>query len=306
MKPFHEPAASTVAFLGIGLMGMPMTLNLVAAGYQLRVWNRTRHKAEVLRSDSVQVADSVEEALQGADCVITMLESGPVVDAILYRQRTFEASAPGTLFIDMSSIPPPLARDHQQQLHACGRRYLDAPVSGGTVGAAQASLSIMAGGDPDDFEAARPLFEVLGTPHLIGPCGSGQLAKLANQAIVGITIGAVSEALLLAAAGGADPAAVRRALGDGFAGSRILDIHGLRMIQRDFVPGATSRVQLKDLRAILETARSQGLSLPLTERVYQDYQALVRSGKEELDHSALLLQLESLNQPFTLGDGETR
>ena len=171
----------------------------------------------------------------------------------------------------------------------------------------QATLSIMAGGDKEVFEKADYLFNVLGkSATYIGPAGSGQLAKCANQAIVGITIGAVSEALLLAAEGGADPAAVREALLGGFANSRILELHGQRMIDRDFMPGATSRVQLKDLRTILDTAHAQDLTLPLTQRVYDEYLNMVSKGMENCDHSGLLLQLESLNQPARLGERDTQ
>ncbi len=294
------PATTQVAFLGIGLMGKPMVQRLLDAGYHLRLWNRTPAKAQALAGATAIACASIEEAVSDAQVVITMLENGSVVDENLYQSRAYTQAPAGTLFIDMSSIPPDLAREHGILAQAAGCAYLDAPVSGGTAGAAQGTLSIMAGGDAADFERARPLFECLGTPLRIGPVGSGQLAKLANQAIVGITIGAVSEALLLAAAGGADPAAVRQALGGGFAGSRILELHGQRMLTRDFEPGATARVQLKDLQTILDTARSEGLCLPLTQRVYEEYRGLVNDGHQELDHSALLLQLEKLNSPQKL------
>jgi 2-hydroxy-3-oxopropionate reductase len=297
-----KPDNTTVAFIGVGLMGMPMALNLLAAGYKLQVWNRTRSKAEALESDNLDVADTVCEALDGARCVITMLENGPVVDHVVYDSKAYLTSPDDTLFIDMSSTPPETARNHSKILKESGRRHLDAPVSGGTVGASQACLSIMAGGQYDDFLTALPLLSTLGEATYIGGSGCGQLAKLANQAIVGITIGAVSEALLLAAAGGADPVAVRKALSKGFAGSRILELHGQRMIDRDFMPGATCRVQLKDLQTIIDTARHQHLNLPLTQRVFDEYLALIEAGHEQCDHSALLLQLESRNAPVRLGD----
>ena len=296
----------TVAFLGIGLMGLPMATNLLNAGYQLTAWNRTRSKAETLEAWGAKVADTPREAVLNADVVITMLENGPVVEDVLFGQNAAEHCNTGTLIIDMSSIPPEMAKDHAKRLGALGLKYLDAPVSGGTVGAEQATLSIMAGGDKATFESAEYLFGVLGrSATYIGPSGSGQLAKCANQAIVGITIGAVSEALLLAAEGGADPAAVREALLGGFASSRILELHGQRMIDRNFMPGATSRVQLKDLRTILDTAHAQNLTLPLSQRVYDEYLNMTAKGMENCDHSGLLLQLESLNQPARLGDGET-
>jgi 2-hydroxy-3-oxopropionate reductase len=195
----------------------------------------------------------------------------------------------------MSSVQPSLARRHAELARDRGAGYVDAPVSGGTVGAEQATLSIMAGGSEADIERVRPVFEALGKCTPIGPVGAGQLAKLANQAIVGITIGAVSEALLLAAKGGADPAAVREALMGGFAGSRILELHGQRMIDRDFAPGAPARIQLKDMRMILDEARSEGLTLPLAQQVHNEYQNLIANGHSDVDHSGLLLELEHLN-----------
>ncbi|MCW8884884.1 MAG: NAD(P)-dependent oxidoreductase [Motiliproteus sp.] len=287
---------TTVAFLGIGLMGLPMTNNLLLAGYQLQVWNRTRKKAEALaQDDQLKITDSVEEALEGADVIISMLENGAVVEHVLFHRQSYLASQEGTLFIDMSSISPETAIRHHDILTESGRYYLDAPVSGGTVGAAQATLSIMAGGDKNQFERAKPLFKKLGQPIHIGPVSTGQLTKLANQAIVGITIGAVSEALMLASKGGANLKAVRKALLGGFANSRILDLHGKRIIERDFLPGATSRVQLKDLTTVLSTSDQQNLNLPLTQLVCDQYQSLVDAGDEMLDHSALYLQLERLN-----------
>lgn len=286
-----------IAFLGIGLMGGPMARNLLKAGFTLQLWNRTHHRAENLIADGGLVFDTPDEAVQGADIIITMLETGQIVDQLLYQSRLIERLQTGTLLIDMSSIPPSLAKEHARQCQTHQLGYLDAPVSGGTAGAEAATLSIMAGGEEIDFDRAAEVFRVLGSQSThIGPAGSGQLAKCANQAIVGITIGAVAEALLLAARGGANPAAVREALLGGFASSRILDLHGQRMLDRHFKPGATSRVQLKDLRTILDTAREEDLSLPLTEQAYNEYLELVSKGFEDVDHSGLLLQLEAKNR----------
>lgn len=284
-----------VAFLGIGLMGLPMSLNLLKQNVELTVWNRTRSKAEELTGSGAAVAETPSAAVADADIVITMLENGPIVEDVLFKQSGTESFKAGATVIDMSSIPPEMAREHATKLSEHGIAYLDAPVSGGTVGAEQATLSIMAGGDQAVFDQCKPLLEYLGKATYIGPVGAGQLAKCANQAIVGITIGAVSEALLLAAEGGANPEAVREALMGGFAGSRILELHGQRMIDRTFNPGATSRVQLKDLRTILDTARDQNMTLPLAQRTYDQYLELVNKGFEEVDHSGLLLQLESMN-----------
>ncbi|AZZ90095.1 NAD(P)-dependent oxidoreductase [Hahella sp. KA22] len=284
-----------IAFLGVGLMGAPMVENLLGAGYSLTLWNRTRSKAEAF-AERAHIADGPAQAVKKADVVILMLENGPVVDDILMRQGVADAVPPGALVIDMGSIPPSLARKHASYLRARDVAHLDAPVSGGTVGAAQATLSIMVGGERSQYDRAQPVFGALGKTTYIGPHGAGQLAKLANQAIVGITIGAVAEALMLAAKGGADPVAVREALLGGFASSRILDLHGRRMLERNFQPGATARVQHKDLTMILDEAKAEGLTLPLTEQVFEEYQALMEAGHENVDHSGLLLHIEALNQ----------
>jgi len=294
-----------IAFLGIGLMGHPMAVNLLNSGFKLTLWNRTRSKAESLVCQGAEVAETPAQAIADADITITMLENGPIVDQILFNKEFPATFKRGSTVIDMSSVPPKLAKQHAARFKHIGVNYLDAPVSGGTVGAQQATLSIMAGGDKTVFERCLPIFTTLGKATYIGPAGSGQLAKCANQAIVGITIGAVAEALLLAAEGGADPAAVREALLGGFASSRILELHGQRMIDREFNPGATSRVQLKDLRTILDTAQSEDLTLPLVQQTYDQYQQLVSKGYEEVDHSGLLLQLEMLNGNRTLNDRPT-
>lgn len=283
-----------IAFLGIGLMGGPMTRNLLDAGFSMTLWNRTASKCEPFK-DQATIAESPEQAVRDADVVITMLENGDVVEQVLVEQGGITALKSGALLIDMSSIQPSVARRHAGLAAEQGAGYVDAPVSGGTVGATEARLSIMAGGLEQDVDRARPVFEVLGKCTRIGPVGSGQLAKLANQAIVGITIGAVSEALLLAAQGGADPAAVREALMGGFAGSRILELHGQRMIDRAFAPGAPARIQLKDMRMILDEARAEGLTLPLSQQVHNEYLSLIANGHSDVDHSGLLLELEHLN-----------
>jgi len=293
-----------IAFLGTGLMGAPMAKRLMAAGHSLALWNRTRAKAEALCRPGSRVVASPADAAKGADLLITMLETGPVVEAVLFGPDGAAAAlAPGALVIDMSSSPPPLARDHAARLAARGIAYLDAPVSGGVVGAEAGSLAIMAGGEPEAFARAQPIFAALGRATRVGPAGSGQLAKCCNQAIVAITIGAVAEALLLAAASGADPAAVREALRGGFADSRILELHGKRMIERDFRPGGRARVQLKDQDTILAAAKSAGLRLPVSECVTGLYRELVTGGGAELDQNALLLQLEHINAPARLGTG---
>lgn len=283
-----------IAFLGIGLMGAPMTRNLLSAGFPMTLWNRTVGKCAPFAGEAA-IAESPADAVREADVVIVMLENSDVVHQVLVTQGGLDALKPGALVVDMSSIQPSVARHHAGLAAEKGAGYVDAPVSGGTVGAAEARLSIMAGGSEEDVARATVVFEVLGKCTRIGPVGAGQLAKLANQAIVGITIGAVSEALLLAARGGADPAAVREALLGGFASSRILELHGQRMIDRDFAPGAPARIQLKDMRMILDEARAEGLTLPLAQQTHNEYLSLVANGHSDVDHSGLLLELEHLN-----------
>ncbi|KZX73808.1 2-hydroxy-3-oxopropionate reductase, partial [Oleiphilus sp. HI0009] len=234
-----------IAFIGVGLMGAPMVTNLIRAGFSLHLWNRTQSKLDPFQKNA-NTYTAISEAVAHADIIITMLETGDIVEQTLMQGDVLQAIKSGSMVVDMSSIPPEQARAHAQLLKNYGISYLDAPVSGGTVGAEQATLSIMAGGNKNDFDKALPIFNAMGSATHIGPHGTGQVAKLANQAIVGITIGAVSEALLLAAEGGADPVAVRKALGGGFAASRILELHGQRMIDGNYEPGARSRVQLKD------------------------------------------------------------
>ncbi len=283
-----------ISFLGIGLMGAPMVARLLDAGFSLTLWNRTPDKTQPF-AGRARIAATPAQAVAEADVVITMLENGAVVDQVLYQGDAIAGLRPGALVIDMSSVEPATARRHGEQVAKLGGGYLDAPVSGGTRGAQAGTLSIMVGGADPVFDQATSVFQPMGTVTHIGPVGSGQLAKLANQAIVGITIGAVSEALLLAARGGARPEKVREALLGGFAGSKILEQHGERMLSRDFEPGAPARIQLKDLRMILDEARAEGLTLPLSQRVFEEYQALLASGHGDVDHSGLLLELERLN-----------
>ena len=289
----HPPSA--LAFLGTGLMGKPMAANLLKAGFKLQVWNRTRAKAEALAPMGAVVCDNAAEAAKGASAILCMLENGAVVTEVLLGQQVLASCQDGALIIDMSSIAPAIAQDHAQAAIAKGLRYIDAPVSGGTVGAEKGTLAIMAGGLEADISAASAIFAAMGKVTHVGPHGRGQLCKLVNQAIVGITIGAVSEGLLLAKAGGADPAKVREAIMGGFCQSRILELHGERIIKGNFEPGGTVKNQVKDLRSVLDVAEHLGLTLPLTERVYGLFVDLAESGGAGYDHSALYLHLEAMN-----------
>jgi 2-hydroxy-3-oxopropionate reductase len=289
------PLPTRIAVLGIGMMGFPMARRLCEAGCTVSVWNRSRAKAERLQPFGATVADSPADAVAQADVVITLLEHGGVVEDVLFQQGTTAGLRPGTLVVDMSSIQPHQARDHASRLAAQGVQHLDAPVSGGTVGAEQGTLAIMAGGEAADFERVLPVFELLGKAVHVGPHGAGQLAKLANQMIVGITIGAVAEALLLCEKGGADMAKVRQAISGGFADSRILQVHGQRMVERDFSKRAAMTVQLKDMRNALATADKIGFEAPITGLFEQLFAQGVDHGLADMDHSALFVELARRN-----------
>lgn len=288
----------TIAFLGTGLMGAPMARNLLAAGFPLRAWNRTRVKAEALGEAGAVVCASPAEAIRDAQIVISMLADGAATAALLADPETRAALRPGQLWIEMASVKPAEARAQAAELAGLGVAHLDAPVSGGTRGASEGTLAIMAGGEEADFERARPVLAAMGRPVRVGPSGAGQLAKLANQAIVGITIGAVAEAMLLLERGGADPAAVREALRGGFADSTILQQHGARMTERDFTPGGLSRLQLKDLDNVLAEAAAIGVRLPLVQEIRDRFARFVNEmGGAEKDHSGLFLELLERQSP---------
>lgn len=287
-----------IAFLGIGLMGDPMVRRLLAAGYPVTVWNRTFSKAQALAGAGAQASAQLDEAVRGADIVISMLEAGPIVGSVM--QDALPALAPRALWIDMSSTRQSEAQEFHALLTAQGQRFVDAPVSGGVGGAAAGTLAIMAGGSAEDFAEAEAVLSAMGRPTLVGPAGSGQVAKLCNQLIVGATINIVAEAMLLAQAAGADPAAMRAAIRGGFAESKILDVHGQRMLERNFVAGGQVKTQLKDQRNILAAAEAAGITLPVTQLVTERYQSLVET-VPQADHSAALLGLEALNPGQRVG-----
>ncbi|MFT4793535.1 MAG: 2-hydroxy-3-oxopropionate reductase [Paracoccaceae bacterium] len=287
----------TVAFLGTGLMGAPMARNILKAGFAVTVWNRSRAKAEALEADGAQVADTAAAAVAGADFVITMLSDGGAVADLLFTQGVAAAMKPGAAVIDMSSIKPAEATDHAAKLAAMGLGHIDAPVSGGTRGAAGATLAIMAGGDAALIARAHAVLSAMGRPVRVGPVGAGQLSKLVNQTIVAVTIGVVAEAMLLAREGGADPAAIRDALKGGFADSVILQQHGERMTTGNFTPGGPSRLQVKDLDNALDVSRAANLTLPLTEQVRDRFARFVDDlDGGNKDHSGLWLELLDINK----------
>jgi 3-hydroxyisobutyrate dehydrogenase-like beta-hydroxyacid dehydrogenase len=284
-----------IAFLGIGLMGFPMARRLCEAGHTVHAWNRSPGKAERLIPFGATVHGEAADAAREAEIVITMLENGAAVQEVLFKAGVEHAMKPGTVVVDMSSIKPSEARAHAEKLGGMGITHLDAPVSGGTVGAEAGTLAIMAGGKASTFERVRALFAALGRATHVGPSGAGQLAKLANQMIVGITIGAVAEALLLCEKGGADMAKVKEAISGGFADSRILQVHGQRMVERDFAPRGRMTVQLKDMRNALETAAGVGFEAPITGLLEQLYADGIEHGLSDLDHAGLFVELARRN-----------
>ena len=281
-----------IALLGTGLMGAPMARNLCQAGWDTTVWNRTATKAEPLAAFGAKISLTSADAVAGVDIVISMLSDGPTGDLVQKNPKLRAALSPGTVWVEMGSIKPEEARVAADDLGSLGILYVDAPVSGGTKGAEEASLAIMAGGAVEDFAIVTSVMCAIGRPVHVGPVGAGQLAKLANQAIVAITIAAVAEAMLMLQKGGADPAAVRAALKGGFADSTILQQHGARMTEGNFIPGGLSELQLKDLENALVEAESFGIKLPTLVNTRDRFLRLVSElGGAKLDHSALYLEL---------------
>ena len=284
-----------VGFIGLGIMGRPMARHLLDAGFPLVVHSRSPEPVDELVAAGAASAGSPADTAGVSDVVITMLPDTPDVEHVLLGDDGVASTvAAGALVIDMSTIDPGPTRRMAAALAAQGVEMLDAPVSGGQKGAIEASLSIMVGGSPDAFARAMPLFEALGSNVVhIGPTGAGQIAKACNQLVVAATIEAVAEALVLAARAGADPAKVRAALLGGFAGSKILDVHGQRMLDRAFEPGFRARLHRKDARIVLDAAREAGSPIPAFEVVAAQLDRLVDdAGRGELDHAALFTLLD--------------
>lgn len=286
-----------IALLGTGIMGGHMARRLAEAGFAVTVWNRTVSKTADLMSLGVRIAPHPSSASEGADVVLVMLSNGPVVEQVLFSEdgtgrKPAEVMAAGSVLLVMSSIPVAFCRSQAARLAEKGVHYVDAPVSGGEPGARDGTLAILAGGDAKVVESLADVFAILGRATRLGPVGSGQMTKLANQIIVGGTMVAVAEALHFAKRGGADPAAVRNALMGGFAESKILNLHGKRMVERDFVPGGPAEYQLKDMRTAQAQADEFGMSLTLLNRLIAIYSDLIENEGTGLDASAVLLEVE--------------
>jgi 2-hydroxy-3-oxopropionate reductase len=283
-----------IGFIGLGIMGKPMAHNLIKAGHSLVVHNRSQDAVAELAGRGAIEARSPKEVAEQCRVLITMLPDSPDVEQVVFGQEgVCEGVSPGMLFVDMSTIAPATSRDIHETMRAKGAEALDAPVSGGEVGAVEGTLSIMVGGGEDAFQRAMPIFEILGKNivHMGGP-GAGQVTKACNQIVVALTIQAVSEALILAKKSGVDPARVREALLGGFAQSRILELHGKRIIEQAFQPGFKIRLHRKDLAIALQTGREATLPLMATSQVAELMNALIARGHGNLDHSALALLLD--------------
>ena len=285
-----------IGFIGIGLMGFPMAKNLLKAGYNLKAFNRSQKKAEALKEFGAEIVTSIDDAVNNSDVVITMLTDDTAINEVMDSSNFLENLKSSATVIDMSSVKPTTATKYGNNLKSKNIKYLDAPVSGGTIGAEEASLAIMVGGEQDVFNEALDVLKAMGNPTLVGPVGSGQVSKLANQIIVGLTIGAVAEAITLCEKAGANPNKMIKALSGGWADSKILQTHGKRMIDKDFTPKGRTSVHLKDMNNILECANSHNTHLPISNLVKEMYKSLVENGHGETDHSSLYKEIERINK----------
>ena len=276
-------------------MGLPMSKNIAKAGYNLKVFNRSKKKAEPLKEFGANISNTLKDLVDDSDIVITMLTEDTAVDEVMNNSDFLENLKPGVIVIDMSSVKPTTATKYGNNFKSKNINYLDAPVSGGTIGAEEASLAIMVGGDQNIFDDAFDILKTMGNPTLVGPIGSGQVSKLANQIIVGLTIGAVAEAVTLCEKAGADPNKMIKALSGGWADSKVLQTHGKRMIDKDFTPKGRTSVHLKDMNNILECANNYNTHLPISNLVKEMYKSLVKNGHGETDHSSLYKEIERIN-----------
>ena len=277
-------------------MGLPMSKNILKAGYSLKVFNRSQNKAEPLKNFGAEIASSIKDVVKESDVVITMLTDDTAIDDVMNSSDFLDNLKSGATVIDMSSVKPTTAIKHGNYLKSKNINYLDAPVSGGTIGAEEASLAIMVGGEQKVFDKVTDVLKVMGNPTLVGPLSSGQVSKLANQIIVGLTIGAVAEAVTLCEKAGANPDKMIKALSGGWADSKILQTHGKRMIDKDFTPKGRTSVHLKDMKNILECANSYNTHLPISNLVKEMYKSLVENGYGETDHSSLYKEIERINK----------
>ena len=285
-----------IGFIGIGLMGFPMAKNLLKSGYNLKAFNRSQDKAERLREFGAVISTSIKEVVTNSDIIITMLTDDTAVDKVMASEEFVENIKTNATVIDMSSVNPVLTIKYSKILKDKNINYLDAPVSGGTIGAEDATLAIMVGGDEETFKNCYELLKKMGNPTLVGPVSSGQISKLANQIIVGVTIGAVAEAVTLCEKSGTNPSKMIEALSGGWADSKILQTHGKRMINKDFSPKGKTTTQLKDMTNIINAGKAVQTHLPISSLIKEMYKDLVADGHGNTDHSSLYNAIEKINK----------
>ena len=285
-----------IGFIGTGLMGFPMAQNLLQKKIYLKVFSRTLEKAKPLEEFGAVIKNSLGDAVKSTDIVITMLTDDSAVENVLGDKEFLANIEPSSTVIDMSSIKPKNAIKYEKLLKEKKVNFLDAPVSGGTIGAKEASLAIMVGGEQKVFDNVKNILNIMGNPTLVGPTGSGQISKLANQIIVGVTIGAVAEAVTLCEKAGIDANKFIEALKGGFADGKILQNHGKRMIDKDFSPRGKVSTHLKDMKNILECANNYNTDLPISKLIEEMFNSLVKNGNQNDDHSALYKELERINK----------
>jgi 2-hydroxy-3-oxopropionate reductase len=285
-----------IGFIGIGLMGFPMAKNLLKSGYKLKAFNRSQDKAERLKEFGAEISKSIKDAVTNSDIIITMLTDDTAVEKVMSSDEFVKNIKFNATVIDMSSINPALSKKNAEILKEKNINYLDAPVSGGTIGAEESTLAIMVGGEERIFKKCFNLLKKLGNPTLVGPVSSGQISKLANQIIVGVTIGAVAEAVTLCEKSGTNPSKMIEALSGGWADSKILQTHGKRMINKDFSPKGKTSTQLKDMTNIINASKATELHLPISSLIKEMYKNLVKDGHGNTDHSSLYKEINKLKK----------
>ena len=285
-----------IGFIGIGLMGFPMAKNLLKSGYNLKAYNRSQDKADRLKEFGAEISLSIKEVVTNVDVVITMLTDDAAVEKVMSSDEFISNIKKGATVIDMSSVNPVITKKYADILKEKNINYLDAPVSGGTIGAEESSLAIMVGGDEKTFNECYDLLKILGNPTLVGPVTSGQISKLANQIIVGVTIGAVAEAVTLCEKSGTNPSKMIEALSGGWADSKILQTHGKRMISKDFSPKGKTTTQLKDMTNIINAGKAVETHLPISSLIKEMYKDLVTDGHGNTDHSSLYNAIKKINK----------
>ena len=296
VKLLQKLKMKNIGFIGIGLMGFPMAKNLLKSGYNLKAYNRSQDKADRLKEFGAEISISIKEVVTNSDAIITMLTDDSAVEKVMGSYEFISNIKEGATVIDMSSVNPVITKKYAEILKQKNINYLDAPVSGGTIGAEEASLAIMVGGDEETFKNCYELLKKMGNPTLVGPVSSGQISKLANQIIVGVTIGAVAEAVTLCEKSGTNPNKMIEALSGGWADSKILQTHGKRMIDKDFTPKGKTTTQLKDMTNIINAGKAVETHLPISSLVKEMYKDLVADGHGNTDHSSLYNAIEKINK----------